>query len=277
MKTSVLVLASLFVAAGCTAKSSSSSTELGVADQLLVADDQEASDTDDDAESGIDESLSGADPLDPQTPAEGSDAERLDKIRKNPGRFFQPAGCITTTIAGNVATHVFVNCTGPHGMKTFNGTVTSTWTFGAGTASVTHAATDFHINGNTISGSRIVSYSKAGSVYTKVRTGAWSGETAKGKAITHTANFTVTYDAATKCVTRNGTATSSVGARDFSRTVTNYERCGVFYRGCPKAGGKITLKRNDRTLVIDFEGGQDVQITLPGGNQVDRQLVCLDK
>ena len=70
----------------------------------------------------VEEPLSGADPSDPGTPADGADDdELLGKIKTNPGKWFKPAGCITTTLAANVATHLFNGCSGPYGLANFNG------------------------------------------------------------------------------------------------------------------------------------------------------------
>ena len=108
------------VAVGCASKTDSGES-LGTTESQLVEDGAEADDADESMESGIEEPLSGADPSDPGTPADGADdAALLGKIKTNPGKWFQPAGCITTTLAGNVATHVFKDCTGPYGFVNFN-------------------------------------------------------------------------------------------------------------------------------------------------------------
>lgn len=269
------------VTVGCSVKSTDDPEplgSLGSSESQLVADDTEAAETDDDLDVGIDEPLSGATPTDPGTPAdEATDADLMAKVKTNPGLFFQPAGCITTTIAGNVATHVFTNCTGPYGMATFNGTVTSTYVREAGKLTVTHEANGFSINGATISGKRVVVYTRSGTTITKNRTGAWTGTTAKGNAISHEASFVTTYDVAAKCITRDGSAKTSVGGRSLERSIDGYERCGIGRLGCPN-GGKIVLTRTkdgeSLSLTIEFLGGRAYRVTRPNGTQVDRQLVC---
>ncbi len=264
---------------GCAARNSAAEDgELGISESLLVADDQEADETDQDVESGIDEPLGGGTTADPGTPADGAtDADLLAKVKANAGTLFQPKGCITTTIAGNVATHVFQNCTGPEGMKTFNGTIVSTWTRSDGKVTVTHEAADFQINNSTISGKRVVVYTKSGSLITKTRTGEWSGTTAKGKPISHAASFVTTYDAATKCITRDGSATTSVGRRELERSVAGYKRCGIGRLGCPQSG-EIVLKRTkgdtSATLTLEFSGGVDYRVTLPSGRSFRRRMLC---
>lgn len=266
------------VAVGCAAKSEGSGEALGTNESLLVEDSSEADDADESMESGIEEPLSGADPTDPGTPADGADdAALIGKIKTNPGKWFQPAGCITTTVAGNVATHVFKDCTGPYGLVNFNGTVTSTYVRAGGTLTITHEANGFKANGAAIDGKRVVVYSRSGSVVTKHRTGSWSGTTKKGKAFTHEADFTVTWDAAAKCITRDGTAQTTIAARELSHTIAGFKRCGIGNLGCPESG-KITLERtrgaNTASVTIEFLGGRDVTITGPNGRTVTRQLVC---
>lgn len=283
--TTLAALSSLFLAAtatGCTVRADQADDDgdLGSTESALVADDTESAETDEDLEKGLDEPLSGASEADPGTPAEGAtDAELMEKIRTNPGRFFQPAGCITTTIAANVATHVFNGCTGPHGMVGFNGTVTSTYTRADGKLTITHQATGFKINGAEVSGSRVVTYAKSGTTVTRTRTGSWSGTTAKGKPITHDASFTSTWDAAAKCVTRSGSAKTSVGDRSLERVLTDYKRCGIGRLGCPESGKLVitgTKGSASASVTLEFKGGRSYVITTSGGKTFSRSnLVCI--
>ncbi len=268
------------VAVGCAAKTDGNSDgNLGTDEALLVADNSEAQDEDETMESAVEEPLSGADPADPGSPADGADdAELLGKIKTNPGKWFKPAGCITTTLAGNVATHVFNNCSGPYGLANFTGTVTTTYVRGSGSLTVTHEATGFKANGATRSGKRVVVYTKSGSVITRHRTGEWTGTTKNGKAFAHNADFTATWDAATKCITRDGSAQTTIASREFSHSITGYKRCGIGNLGCPESG-TIVLERTkasgtSASVTIEFLGGRDYTVTGPRGGKVTRSLVC---
>jgi len=283
MKLSNLALVSSvvfgLVAVGCAAKTTSGSDgALGTDESQLVADNTEASDTDDTMESGVEEPLSGSTVEDPGTPAiAATQDDVLAQIKTNPGKFFKPAGCLTTTLAANVATHVFKGCTGPYGLVDFNGTITSTYVLANGSLTITHAASGFKANGAQIDGQRVVVYTKSGDVVTKHRTGNWTGTTKSGKAFSHTADFTSTWDAATKCITRDGTADTTVAAREFSHTISGYKRCGIGLLGCPESG-KIVLERTkgavSASVTIDFLGGRDFTVTGPKGNTVTEELVC---
>jgi len=268
------------VAIGCTAKADGDDGEgnLATNESMLVEDNEDVEEQDEEVEVGLEDPLSGAATTDPGTPAEGAtDDELMAKIRTNPGRWYQPAGCITTTIAGNVATHVFKDCTGPSGLRTFNGTVTSTWTRGSGSVTVVHAATDFQINGATISGSRTLVYTKSGSTISRQRTGAWAGTTKKGKPFSHDAAFTATWDPSTKCVTRDGSASTSRANREFTRTVTGYKRCGIGNLGCPEAG-TIVLSRTKgeftASVTLEFLGGREYRVTGDRGRAFRGRMIC---
>jgi hypothetical protein len=284
MKVSNVALVSMMallgvVAVGCASKDDDASGELlGSSESLLVDDDAEAADADESMESGVEEPLSGADPSDPGAPADGSDeAALLAKVKVNPGKWFKPAGCITTTLAGNVATHVFAGCTGPYGLVDFDGTVTSTYVRSGNTLTITHAATGFKANGAAVSGKRVVAYTKSGSLITKHRTGSWTGTTKKGKAFSHEADFTTTWDSSTKCVTRDGSATTTVASRELSRSITGYKRCGVGSLGCPESG-TIVLERtkgaDTASVTLKFLGGRDYTVTGPTGGTISRKLIC---
>jgi hypothetical protein len=268
------------LAVGCSSKTDSSNGDgtLDVSEELLVSDNSEVDDQDETLESAVEEPLSGADPSDPGAPAEGTDdADLLAKVKLNPGKWFKPAGCIVTTLTGNVAKHEMKDCSGPYGLASFTGTVTSTYVRAAGTLTITHEATGFKANGATISGKRVVVYTRNGTVITKHRTGAWTGTTKKGKDFSHDADFTATYDMATKCITRDGSAQTSVAAREFSRSIAGFKRCGVGSLGCPQSG-EIVLSRtkggDTASVTIDFLGGRDYTVTGPKGKTIAGKLVC---
>src|SRR5262249_13844496 len=139
--------------------SSGDDPSTGTTDEALVADDSEGADMDDDAESGMDEPLSGAPTTDPGSPAQGaSDDELLEKVRTNAGLFFKPAGCLQSTRSGNKITHVFGDCSGPDGLVHFKGTVTSTYVRGDHSLTITHDASGFGLNGAEITGQRVIEY-----------------------------------------------------------------------------------------------------------------------
>lgn len=276
-----ITLLGLTAVVGCSSSddASSGAGDLATNESQLVTDDSDAANVDDDLESAVDEPLSGAATTNPGAPAEGKTAaEIIAIVKENAAKFFLPASCLTSTTAGDTITHVFKDCTGPYGLKTFNGTITSEYAVaGDGKITIKHTANGFTANGASISGERVVTYTKAGSVWTKTRNGSWTGTTPGGKAVSHDASFVTTYDASSKCLTRDGSAQSTVGGRSFERTIDGYERCGIGRFGCP-TGGEITLSSTKSsetvTVKISFEGGTKYNVTRPNGRVVERRLVC---
>lgn len=272
-----VLFAVLGLATGCASSTTDDDSELSSSESALLADDDEAADAEEDIEVGLDQPLSGADPSTPSAPP--TLADFVVNIRKNPARFFTPTGCLTSTVdeANKTATHVFNDCTGPHGLKTYNGTVTTTWKVVSGALVIRTSSDEFHINGKTISGYRELTFSRSGNVITRHRVGDWSGTTGKGAALKHEADFTVTYDASTKCLTRNGNATTTRGSKQHTRTVVGYEVCGVEFRGCPKAGN-VTIKNGENELDVQYEGGTNATISRPKkAKKLLKKLVCVER
>lgn len=270
---------------GCKNDDSTSSNDdganLGTDEAQLVEDDSESADADDNLENGVDSPLSGADPSNPGDPADGaSDEELLEKVRTNAAKHFLIAKCLESTRDGNKIHHVFKGCRAAWSLKTFEGEVTSTYVRDGNHLTITHVFDGFLANGAQLKGTRVVAYTREGQVISKIRTGNFSGETKKGKEISHTANFTASYDASTKCIEREGSAQTTIAARSFERVITDYKRCGIGALGCPEAGGKLTLsktssnKGTSASVTIEFLGENKMRVTKPNGKEVERTLLC---
>lgn len=281
MRASLLLLAALGSAfvVGCGGHRSGPDTEgLDSESAALIEDNADVEGTEEEVELGVEESLSGGEPTEV---AALEPADIAEKARLNPGIFFKPAGCIVSTREANVVTHVFTNCTGPHGMVSFNGTVKSTWTKLPNGAQVVHTSTGFKINGATVDHNATIQYTRVDGVFTKTRKGSLSGTTAKGRTIKHSADYVSTYDSSKsepssgsseRCVTRNGTSSTTVGLRAWSRTIKGFERCGIGLGGCPNSG-TITLDTPRRDVSLSFPGGAAVDITIDG-KKFRRPLFC---
>ncbi len=256
---------------------------LGSNEAALVSDSETTDSTDDSVESGIEEPLSGSDPTNPgAVDPTASASDQLNNIRTNPGKWFTPAGCITTTISDETATSatatsVFVNCKGPLLLHTYNGTVVSTWSFAAGALTVTHQATGFKVDNASLDHSATIVYTLSGTTFARHRSGTTSGTAGDGEPINHAFDYTATYDPATRCLTRAGSSSATLGDRQFSASITGYERCGIGDLGCPKSG-TVMLSRvapaPSETLKLQFPGGTAVDVTLPDGVTIVRNLIC---
>jgi hypothetical protein len=293
---SSVFVVSLAVFPGCKKDETSSGESFGTSEDLLVADSEEDDETeqaDDAAEDATDGTASDADADQGPDPAEASgnlDAH-LTKVRDNPGKNFTPAGCITTTVelggGARVATHVFNGCTGPGGKNKFTGTLKATWTSpAAGKLQVVREAKGFKIERiddgvvRTVDRTVTVTFSKTGSTFTKTRKVQMTGSSSTGKSVSRVAEWNVSYDAGTKCVTRDGSGTVTHEGREFTRSVTGYKRCGVGTLGCPQSG-TLTISRKkgqgeaekDISLTVEFTGGRGYTVTRPNGVKKSRQML----
>jgi hypothetical protein len=267
--------ASTTAATGC-AGHDATTEGIDAASAALVVDSQDTDDHEQTTELGLEDPLSGAATAGGEVDVTLDAPAAATAARTNPGVFFQPAGCLTSTIAGNVVTHVFTDCTGPYGLVHLSGTVTSTWSKIAGGVEVVHQTTGFHIDGATVDHTVTIDYTRAAGVYTKTRHGTSSGTTAKRRAIAHQADYVTTYDPSSRCLTRNGASQTTIGGLQLSRTIAGYVRCGIGLGGCPK-GGKYVLKRiapAARSIELDFPGGAVVDIKIDGGAVIERPLLC---
>jgi hypothetical protein len=261
-----------FAVAGC-AGHSATTEGIDAESAAIVVDAQDTDDHEQTTELGLEEPLSGAATAGGEVDVTLDAPAAAAAAKTNPGVFFQPAGCLTSTVAGNVVTHVFNDCTGPDGLVHLTGTVTSTWSKIPNGVEVVHQTTGFHIDGATVDHTVTIDYTRAAGVYTKTRHGTSSGTTAKGRAIAHQADYVTTYDPTSRCLTRNGASQTTIGGAQLSRTIEGYVRCGIGLGGCPK-GGKYVLKRNARSIELDFPGGALVDIKINGGPAIERPLLC---
>jgi hypothetical protein len=261
--------ASLALLFGCRGRTDTDG--LGSEAAALVADHDESEEVESEVEAGLEEPLSGAAASGVVDVASLAEAA-AERARTGAAAFFQPAGCLVSTRAGNVVTHVFTGCTGPAGLVNFTGTVVATWSRTAAGVQVVHRATGFALNGARVDHEATLAYAVVNGVYTRTRTASSTGTTATGRPIVHQAEYTTTYDATTRCIRRDGASQTTIGALAFSRGVTGYERCGVGLGGCPTRG-TITLVRPRLELVLSFPGGAAVDMTV-NGRYFRRSLAC---
>ena len=287
------VLATALVAfPACKVADTSEGDLLGTSEDLLISD-SEGDDEEEQSEEGSDDSTTGASTESEadQGPDPSTDLDtQMLKIRENPGKLFTPAGCITTTIektaTSRIATHVFNGCVGPGGKRKYTGTVVATWTSpGANQLQVVRQASGFKIERLadgvvlTVDRTATVNFAKNGSLYTKTRNVTMSGTNSNGKNVSRVANWNLTYDPSTRCLTRDGSATATHEGRELTRTVSGYKRCGIGVLGCPQSG-TLTVSRKkgvgdaekDITITVEFTGGRSYTVTGSGGKKVNRTM-----
>jgi hypothetical protein len=273
VRTSTILLTTVSLlaasAAGCAANEGSGE-DLDRETAALVIDNDLTEEAEQDLEGSIEQPLSGATSED-GTVDTTSDSRAAEAAVANPGTYFKPAGCLQSTRAANVVTHVFDDCTGPYGRVHMTGTVTSTWTKVASGVQVVHAAQGFHVNGAIIDHTVTITYAVQNGVYTWRRLGTTSGATAGGLPISHSADYTTTWEPQSRCVTRDGRSQTTLESREFSRRIDGYERCGVGLLGCPNAG-TYTLDRARLHLELHFGGGRSYDLVVNGHTLTDRSI-----
>ena len=255
----VLVTFGSLATLGCAGRGEDDEAGLDAATLALVADNDELQSAEQDLEGGLEQPLSGA-PSESEPVDTSSEEAAASAAWSNVGVYFQPAGCITSTRDGAVVTHVFDDCTGPHGRVHLTGTVTSTWSRAETGVSVVHATEGFQINGATVDHTVSISYGHEAGVYTAHRVGATTGVTGGGRAIVHSAEYTTTWDPDMRCVTRDGSSETTIGEREF---------------GCPNAG-TITLTSPRLNVELTFGGAGSYDLIVNDHTFSDRQLRWCD-
>ncbi len=265
---SVLTLASGI--AGCGAHPTGPGDALETQSASLVSDNEQTVEAEQDLELTVEQPLSGS-ASESASVDTTSDASAAGAAIANAGLYFQPSGCLKSTRVANVITHVFDDCTGPHGRAHISGTVTSTWTAIANGVQVVHAADDFRVNGAVVDHHATLSYSYEDGTYKLQRVATTSGVTAQGAPIEHEAAYTTTWQPQGLCATRNGSSQTTIDGREFSRTIDGYERCGVGLLGCPKAG-TFTLERPNLEVAIQFREAGLYDLTVNGRTYANRRI-----
>jgi hypothetical protein len=176
------------------------------------------------------------------------------------GSALQDPQCVTTTVAGAVATHVMRDCTGPYGLLEVSGALTAHYRFSADGLTVALESTGLEANGGTLS----LSASGVSSAVDDQQRLAVTTSSAfigpKGSEISRFGAYTASWDATKGCLGLTGTwsSTTSEGIR-WSTAVAAYERCEG---RCPEPGGTVTLTGGGGG------GGSEVTLSYDGSDQL---------
>jgi hypothetical protein len=194
-----------------------------------------------------------------------------------PGSWFQPAGCVQSTIdtTTSTATYVFHACTGPLGLVELDGTVDLTWTAAAGSLTLNYSAQGFKINRATIDSWKATAVVTAsGSARHMTWSAQLSGTTGRGRAFTRTNDKTLDWTVGQPCITVSGQSDGTVLGVELKTTIDSFSRCAA---ECPQAGSEITVQnvRSGDTIDIRYSGGADAVLTV-NGRSTDIGLACGD-
>jgi hypothetical protein len=191
-----------------------------------------------------------------------------------------PAGCVTRAKdpTNPLLVHVtFNDCTGPFGLVHLNGGVDVVFSKNAsGGLHAAHTSVNLTANGVQVTFSASADITVSGTTRSVAWQGNWNRTNEEGDVIVHTSNLTITIDTVAKCATTNGTAVTTVDAREVDSTINGYEVCEVGgIELCPKAGTIThTHKSSGRSVSVSFDGTNEATFTGPNGGTVKVQMVC---
>lgn len=170
-----------------------------------------------------------------------------------------PSGCVVATQAGATVTYVLTNCTGPWGLVKVNGTLTAVYSRGQGGAvQVVITGTGIKANSATFNVNATVTATQAAGVKRAQVVSQSTGTGPRGAAIERNGSYTVTWDAATECITLDGTWETTVGLRTWNTAVTAFKKCAG---ACPAAGGSIVVSATRLTVSLSYDGSATAQWT----------------
>ena len=155
------------------------------------------------------------------------------------GSWFQPAGCVQTTIdvTGNKATYVFNACTGPLGLALLDGTVDVTWSDEPGQLTLDYEAHGFKINRSTIDAwqASAVITGSAGARHMTWH-GQLSGTTGRGRSFTRTNDKSIDWTVGQPCITVSGQSDGTIVGVELKTTIDSFQP--LRGRGARRAGAR---------------------------------------
>lgn len=190
-----------------------------------------------------------------------------------------PAGCATRTKDANprVVHIVFNDCTGPFGLAHLNGEMIVTFSAGAnGALHSDHQSNGLTVNGKPITHSVSADITVSGATRNITWHGVWNRTNNNGDTVAHTSDMAIVLDTAAHCRTGNGTAVTTVDAREVDSTIKDYKICrnpdGT--DGCPSGTVTHLHKLAGKSVSVTFDGTNQATITGPNGGTVKVGLVC---
>ncbi len=252
----------LFSAVGCGLKGE----DLSVEGQAIVSDATES-----DVTIGIATALSAV----PSLPLSGAQMTLSAAVasQADVAKYAQPAGCLTTSVAGNVVTYTFDHCTGPWGLVKVTGQETATFSPGdAGAVVVDLASQSLEADGIPIEHDAHVTISFQAGVRQVTWLGSYAGTTAKGRKVKHSSDLTLLADA-NQCFTLKGTTDTTIGLRGLSVQYEGLERCGA-RTSCPTGTVVATGKLSRMRVTLTFDGTTEGLATGQLGGEKSFPIDC---
>jgi hypothetical protein len=181
----------------------------------------------------------------------------------------QPAGCLTSSVAGATATYTLNGCSGPRGLLHVTGTVVIVYSLAADGIHAAATATGLAVNGATIDVASEAAYSQSGGQKSLSVTTSGQGTGPAGHEVAREGSYTITWT--DTCFTLTGTWSTVRLAGTSSTVVSGYSRCEG---ACPEAGSIIHTGVGGRTITVTFDGSAEASFALSGGRSGSVDLLC---
>jgi hypothetical protein len=190
---------------------------------------------------------------------------------------YLPRGCLAVTPAADTATYKFGGCLiGPNALGNIDGEVTAHYTASPLHLHLDLTATDLSVNSAKLDFSATADVTAASATDPErklVWTAQMTGTTAGGREFTRTNSRTVTWTVGDACFSLSGTSEGQIRKRDIRTEISDFKRCR---RGCPEAGGKITITNvaKNRSIQVLYDGTNHATYVGPNGRTVSIPLLC---
>lgn len=185
--------------------------------------------------------------------------------------------CVTRAPADMSATEVtftFDNCQGRNGLRDVSGVIVARAEVpGPRMLKLFLTFTALKVNGAVIDGSAAASIDAEGVERSMSWSATLDGTTTGGKKFTYQSDHTVTWTLGGTCFAVEGSANGTVRDRSLKTEIAGFRRCG---RGCPDAGGKITVTNTakNKQTTLEYDGTNRATFTGPNGKTTVVPLLC---
>lgn len=176
---------------------------------------------------------------------------------------------------GSEVTYTFDGCQGRNGLHDVSGVIVARAEVqpNARMLKLFLTFTALKVNGAVIDGSAEASIDAEGVERSMTWSATLDGTTAGGRKFTYTSKHSVTWTLGAQCFALEGSTTGTVRDRGIKTEIAGFRRCG---RGCPDAGGKITVTNiaKNKQTTLEYDGTNRATFTGPNGKTTVVPLLC---
>jgi hypothetical protein len=210
----------------------------------------------------------------------GSDIGPRD-VGEGAKALYLPSGCLDVVHdeAAKDVTYTFHRCLGPNGLRAVSGVVKAHYAIEPNHLHLDLTADELAINEATVDWAATADIVSTGADRAMTWKARLSGTTAGGRSFSRNAEHTISWRVGEACFSFSGfsqgevTNRSGATGREIRTEISDYRRCR---RGCPDAGGKITVTNVARSQRIEllYDGTNRATFVTPDGSKVIVPLLC---